>query len=150
MLFEPLFLCIGFMLAVLYMDLVFDLSALPHRHVKGPLPNDILDPIAMYYRYITRNPYLLMFVMLTTTVCIVAEIYYRQVPRWAGYTSLALIAIAQAGGVLKVIPTAQRLGAGKDTVEEQTRMVRSIFPAHLVLLVCILLLAAVQLVSTFK
>jgi hypothetical protein len=49
-----------------------------------------------------------------------------------------------------VIPTAQRLAAGKDTVDEQTRMVHSIFPFHLLLLTSIILLAAVQFSTTFK
>lgn len=147
---EALFLCIGFMIAVLYMDLVFDTSALPHRSDKGPLPADVLDPIAMYYRYITRNPYLLMFVMLTTLVCIVAQIVYQTVPRWAGYSSLFCILFAMVTGTAKVIPTAQRLAAAKDTVEEQTRMVRGMFPAHILLLISILLLAAVQFSTTFR
>jgi hypothetical protein len=150
MMLEALFLCIGFMIAVLYMDLVFDISALPHRRDKGPLPAHVLDPIAMYYRYITRNPYLLMFVMLTTLTCIIAEIVYRVVPPWAGYSSLVLIAFAMVGGTLKVIPTAQRLATGKDSVEQQTRMVHSIFPFHIMLLISILLLAAVQFSTTFR
>ncbi len=147
---EALFLCIGFMIAVLYMDLVFDLSALPHRRDKGPLPPEVLDPIAMYYRYITRNPYLLMFVMLTTLVCVIAQIVYRSVPRWAGYASLVLILVAMAGGTAKVIPTAQRLATAKDPVEARSRMVHSMLPFHLLLLISILLLAAVQFSTTFR
>jgi hypothetical protein len=147
---EALFLCIGFMIAVLYMDLVFDNSAVPHRRDKEPLPAEILKPIETYYRYITRNPYLLMFVMMTTLVCIVAQIVYEVVPRWAGYSSLFLIALAITTGTIKVIPTAQRLATGKDSVERQTRMVHSMFPSHVLLLISILLLAAVQFSTTFK
>jgi hypothetical protein len=147
---EALFLCIGFMIAVLYMDLVFDISALPHRGAKGPLPPHVLEPIATYYRYITRNPYLLMFVMVTTLTCVIAQILYGVVPRWAGYSSLFLIVLAMAAGTIKVIPTAQRLATGKDSVEQQTRMVRSIFPFHILLLISILLLAVVQFSTTFK
>jgi hypothetical protein len=144
MLAPPLFLCIGFMIAVLYIDLVFDMSALPHRRTGAPLPADVLDPIATYYRYITRNPYLLTFVMLTTTVCIVVEIVYGLVPRWAGYLSLFLMGLSMSAAVLKVIPAAQRLAAGKDTVEQQTHLVHGILPYHLVLLASILSLATVQ------
>jgi hypothetical protein len=146
----PLFLCIGFMIAVLYMDLVFDLSAVPHRRAGGPLSADILDPIAMYYRYITRNPYLLMFVMLTSVTCIGAEIAYDLVPRWAAYVSLVLMVAIMATGALKVIPTAQRLAAGKDTIDQRTRMVHSMFPFHLFLLVSVLVLAAVQFSTTLR
>jgi hypothetical protein len=146
----PLFLCIGFMIAVLYIDLVFDISALPYRRSRAVLPDDVLAPIASYYRYITRNPYLLMFVMLTTTVSIVAEIMYDLVPPWVGYSSLFLIGFAMTAATVKVIPTAQRLASGKEAVDSQTRMVHSIFPYHIVLLVSILLLAAVQFSTTFK
>ena len=145
-----LFLCIGFMIAVLYIDLQFDLLAVPHRRTGGQLPASVLGQIAAYYGCITKNPYLLMFVMLTTLTCLIAEVAYDLVPRWAGYTSLFLMAVSMAGGTFKVIPTAQRLAAGKDTLDEQTRMVHSIFPFHVLLLVSILLLAAVQFSTTFK
>ncbi len=148
MLSVPVFLCIGFMVAVLYMDLVFDMSALPHRRSGAPLPAGVLDPIATYYRYITRNPYLLSFVMLTTTGCIVVQIVYALVPRWVGWVSLVLMTLAMSTAILKVIPTAQRLAAGQDAVEQQTRMVHSILPFHLMLLTCILLLAGVQFFCT--
>ncbi len=147
---EALFLCMGFMIAVLYMDLVFDTSALPHRRTKGPLPPHVLDPIAMYYRYITRNPYLLMFVMLTTLTCIIAQIVYGLVPRWAGYASLFLMLLAMGAGTAKVIPTAQRLATGDDSVEKRTRMVHSMFPFHVLLLISVLLLTAVQFIITLR
>lgn len=145
MLASPMFVCIGFMLAVLYIDLAFDMTALPHRRSGSPLPADVLAAISSYYRVITRNPYLLMFVMLTATVCIVAQIVWAQVPRWAGLTSLLMIGLTMVLAVAKVIPTAQRLATGKDPVDEQTRMAHSILPFHIVLLVCILSLAGVQL-----
>ena len=146
----PIFLCIGFMIAVLYIDLAFDTSAVPYRRTKAPLPADVLNPIATYYRRITQNPYLLMFVMVTTVTCIVAEIVYDLVPRWAGYSSLLLMGFAMLLGVLKVIPTAQRLAAGKDDAEQQARMVHGILASHLALLISILLLAAVQFTATLE
>ena len=88
---------------------------------------------------------LVVFVMLTAAVCLVAEIVYDLVPRWVGYSSLALMALAMAGGVVKVIPTAQRLASGKDPADTQTRLIHGMFPSHVGLLVCILLLAAIQL-----
>src|SRR5436190_464806 len=69
----PLFGCIGFMLAVLYIDLTFDVSAAPYRRTGTTIPKEVLDPITNYYGRITQNPYVLMFVMLTTTLCIVTE-----------------------------------------------------------------------------
>ncbi len=142
------FLCIGFMLAVLYIDLMFDVTALPHRHSGTPLPKEVLDPITHYYGRITQNPYVLMFVMLTTMLCLIAQIAYSLVPRPAGYASLGLMGLAMVAGGAKVIPTAQRLASGKDPADTQTRLVHSMFPSHIVLLICILLLAAVQFSTT--
>jgi hypothetical protein len=139
------FVCIGFMLAVLYIDLMFDVTAVPYRRRDGPLPKEVLNGITGYYGRITQNPYVLMFVMLTTTVCLVAQIAYDLVPRWAGYTSLVLMGLAMVTGSAKVIPTAQRLSSGNDPADVQTRLIHGMFPAHVMLLVCILALAAVQL-----
>jgi hypothetical protein len=138
------FICIGFMLAVLYIDLMFDVTAVPYRREKTTLPKEVLDPITLYYGRITQNPYVLMFVMLTTTICLVAEIMYALVPRWVGYASLILMALAMLGGSLKVIPSAQRLGSRRDPADTQTSLVHGMLPAHIFLLVCILLLAIIQ------
>ena len=140
----PLFLCIGFMLAVVYIDLMFDVTALPYRHTKAALPKEVLDPITHYYGRITQNPYLLMFVMVTTTVCLVTQILYDLAPRWAGYSSLFLMGLAMVTGTVKIIPTAQRLASGKDSEETQTSLVHTMFPAHVIVLICVLLLAAIQ------
>ncbi len=150
MVLVPLFLCIGFMIAILYIDLMFDVSAVPYRRTNAPLPGHVMDMVASYYRNITRNPYLLMFVMLTATLCIVAEIVYNLVPRWVGYSSLGFMGIGMVGGVVKVIPTAQRLAAGKDPEDTRTRLVHSMFPSHVVLLISILMLALVQFSTTFE
>jgi hypothetical protein len=144
MLIIPLFGCIGFMLAVLYIDLMFDVSAVPYRRAKTALPKEVLDPITHYYGRITQNPYVLMLVMLTTIICIGAEIVFGLAPRWVGYSSLFLMGLSILASVLKVIPTAQRLGSGKDPEVVRTRMVHSMLPFHVVLLVSIVLLAAVQ------
>ena len=139
-----LFLCIGFMMAVLYIDLMFDVSAVPYRHTKAALPKEVLDPITHYYGRITQNPYVLMFVMLTTAVSIGAQIVYGLAPRWVGYSSLFLMGLSMLTGTLKVIPTAQRLGSGKDPEDVRTRMIHGMLPFHIVLLINILLLAAIQ------
>ena len=132
------------MIAVLYTDLVFDISALPHRYTKANLPKEVLDPIIFYYRYITKNPSLLIFVLLTAATCIIAEIVYKMVPAWVGYSSAALMATVMSLGMLKVIPAAQRLAARKDTEERQTGLVHSLFPYHILLLILVLSLTYLQ------
>ena len=146
----PLFMCIGFMLAVLYIDLMFDVSAVPYRRTGAAIPGEVVESIASYYRRITQNPYVLIFVMLTATICVVTEIVYDLVPRWAGYSSLGFMLVAMLAGAGKVIPAAQRLAAGKDAEDTRTRLVHSMLPGHIVLLISILLLALVQFSTTLK
>lgn len=145
--FITVFVCIGFILGILYIDLMFDVMAVPHRRSGTTLPKEVLDPITHYYRRVTRNPYVLMFVMLTTTICLVLQIVYGLAPRWAAYTSLAAMGLAMVAGGVKVIPSARRLASGRDPAEVQTRLVHGVFTAHVLLLACILVLAAIQLVA---
>ncbi len=146
--FITVFVCIGFMLAILYIDLMFDVMSVPHRRSGTALPRDVLEPITHYYRRVTQNPYVLMFVMLTTTVSLVLQIVYGLTPRWAAYASLAVMGLAMVAGIFKVIPTARRLASGQDPAEVQTRLVHGVFTAHVLLLACILVLAAIQLVAS--
>jgi hypothetical protein len=148
--FITVFVCVGFMLAILYIDLMFDVMAVPHRRSGTTLPKDVLDPITHYYGRVTQNPYVLIFVMLTTTIVLVLQIVYGLTPRWAAYTSLAAMGLAMVAGIVKVIPTAQRLASGKDPAEVQTRLIHSVFTAHALLLICILVLAAIQLVAAVR
>ena len=142
--FIPLFLSIGFFIAVLYMDLVFDVSALPYRKTGSKLPKEILDPIVLYYRYITKNPWLLIFVMLVAATSIIAEVVFMMVPKWIGYSSLVMFATIMLLAVLRVIPCAQRLASGKDVEEKQTRLVHGLFPYHILMLILVLSLALLQ------
>ena len=140
----PLFLCFGFMLAVLYIDIAFDLSALPYRKDKASLPEEVLYSITNYYRRITSNPWLLVFVMTTTATCIIWEIVYILVPPRIGYCSLTLFVAVMLISMFKVIPAAQRLGSGKESHEEQVRLVHSLFPYHVMILIGIISLTLLQ------
>lgn len=148
--FITVFVCVGFMLAILYVDLMFDVMSVPYRRSGTALPKDVLEPITSYYRRVTQNPYVLMFVMLTTTICLVLQIVYGLTPRWAAYTSLAAMVAAMVAGIAKVIPAARRLASGTDSAEVQTRLVHGVFTAHVLLLGCIIVLAAIQLVAFYS
>jgi peptidoglycan/LPS O-acetylase OafA/YrhL len=47
--------CAGFLLAVLWMDLIFDSQVVPHRNSAGPLPEPVLESIAAYYHRATTT-----------------------------------------------------------------------------------------------
>ncbi len=141
---HALFFCLGFCIAIVYIDLVFDVSALPYRKTKTALPVDVLTPITTYYRYVTRNPWLLIFVMTVVLTCIVVEVRFRLAPLWVGYSSLAIFGVTAVLAVARVIPGAQRLASGKEGVEKQTRLAHSLFSYHLMFLILILALAILQ------
>ena len=139
-----LFLCLGFCIGIIYLDLVFDASTLPYRKPHTALPANVLVPIATYYRYVTRNPWLLIFVMSAALTCIVAEVLLGRVAPWVGYSSLVIFGLIALLAMARVIPGAQRLASGKESVEEQTRLAHSMFAYHLVFLVLVLSLVLLQ------
>jgi hypothetical protein len=147
MLVAVLFFCIGFMAALLCVDLMFDTSALQHRRTGQPLPPDALNPIVSYYRYITRNPYPPMLVMLTGAICIVAEVVNGVAPPWVGWASLVLIGLTIPTAVFKVFPACQRLASGMDTAELQSHLVHRLLPYHLVALISLVVLGILQLIA---
>jgi hypothetical protein len=86
----------GFLLAVLWFDLMFDVQALRGR--ERELPEEVLASIAGYYRRVTTTARpmdrLIALVMLATLAGIVAELVRGDTPAWVAWTSAAPIASA--------------------------------------------------------
>ena len=137
----------GFLLAVLWFDLMFDVQVLPHRGHE--LPEEALASIASYYRRVTTaaRPMnrLIALVMIATLAAIVVEIVQRDGPTWVPWASLALAVppIALAGG--RTVPSAVRLGARRDPTQRQSALARSICRQHLFCVTAIAALLALQL-----
>src|SRR5215467_12755528 len=91
----------GFLLAVLWFDLMFDVQA--RRPRSGPLNEAALASIAGYYARVTTRARpmnrLVAGVMLATLAAIVVEIATGDVSAWVAWASLVLAAgaIALAG-----------------------------------------------------
>jgi len=123
----------GFLLAVLWFDLMFDVQVRGH----GPagLPEPVLASIAAYYGRVTTaaRPMnrLVAAVMLATLAGIAVEIIHGMDNEWAAWASLALAlpAIVLAGA--HTVPSAVRLGARADGTERQSALARSICRDHL-------------------
>ncbi|MBV8966429.1 MAG: hypothetical protein JO191_09670, partial [Mycobacteriaceae bacterium] len=47
--------CAGFLLAVLWMDLIFDTQVVAHDRAAGELPESVLASIASYYHRATTS-----------------------------------------------------------------------------------------------
>jgi len=138
----------GFLLAVLWFDLMFDVQVLRHRN--GDLPEPALASIAAYYRRVTTaaRPMnrLVAAVMVGTIAAIVLELTSGDVAAWVAWASLALAGGAVLLAGLRTVPQAVRLGARTDTVERQSRLARSICFEHLGVLAALATLLVVQLV----
>ncbi|MGH9004189.1 MAG: hypothetical protein ACRDYV_13780 [Acidimicrobiia bacterium] len=138
----------GFLLAVLWFDLMFDVQVRAHRG-RGDLPEPVLGSIAGYYRRVTTEARpmnrLIATVMLVVLGTLVAQAIVDDVPVWATAASLAaaMTGIGLAGA--RTVPSAVRLGGRTDPTGEQTRLARSILRDHLVCLAAIATLLVVQL-----
>jgi hypothetical protein len=137
----------GFLLAVLWLDLMFDVQVLGQR--ERDLPEDLLAAMAGYYRRVTTaaRPMnrLIAVTMLATLAAIVAEIVDGDAPRWVGWSSLALAAGPILLAATHTVPSAVRFGARSDTVDFQSALARSICREHLLCLASIAGLLVLQL-----
>jgi hypothetical protein len=138
----------GFLLAVLWFDLMFDVQALGHRG-RGDLPEDVLVSISTYYRRVTTaaRPMnrLVAVVMLATVVAIAIQIAEADDPAWAAWTSLLLAVSAIGLAAAHTVPSAARLGARTDPPDVQSRLARSILRDHVVCLAAIAAVVTIQL-----
>ena len=136
----------GFLLAVLWFDLMFDVQAAPRRD--PDLPEPVLASIAEYYRRVTTTSRpmnrLIAAVMAATLLAIVVQLVWGDAPRWAAAVSPALTAGAISLAAAHTVPSAVRLGSRADTVAGQSRLARSVLRDHLL---CIAAVAAVVFVQ---
>lgn len=136
----------GFLLAVLWFDLMFDVQVIARR---GPelarrgqepaqrgqeLPEEVLASIAGYYRRVTTaaRPMnrLIALVMLATLAALVVEIAAGGQASWVPWASLALAVAAIGLAGAHTVPSAVRLGTRHDPVQGQSALARSIFRDH--------------------
>jgi hypothetical protein len=138
----------GFLLAVLWFDLMFDVQAARQRG--GELPEDALASIAAYYARVTTaaRPMnrLVATAMVATLAAIVVQIVRGEEPRWLGWTSLALALPPMLLAGVRIVPRAVRLGARADDAAHQSALARSILYEHVLCLMAIAALLALELV----
>jgi L-asparagine transporter-like permease len=139
---------LGFLLAVLWFDLMFDVQALRHRS-GADLPEPVLASIAGYYGRVTTaaRPMnrLIALVMVATIAAIVVQLVRDDVPDWVAAASLALTLLAVGLAGTRTVPNARRLGARRDDVAVQSRLARSIVRDHLICLAAIASVLVLQL-----
>jgi hypothetical protein len=137
----------GFLLAVLWFDLMFDVQVRGHRG--GSVPEEVLASIAAYYARVTTAAHpmnrLIATVMLGSIAAIVVEIASGDPPVWVGWASLALALPAISLAAVRIVPGAVRLGARRDSAERQSRLANEIFRGHVLCAVLIAALLVLQL-----
>lgn len=139
----------GFLLAVLWFDLMFDVQVIGRRGER--LPEAVLASVAGYYRRVTTaaRPMnrLIAAVMAATLAALVVQIADAHGTRWAPWVSLALAGGPIALAAMHTVPSAVRLGARCDRPEHQSTLARSILRDHLLCFSSIAALLAVQLAA---
>ena len=139
----------GFLLAVLWFDLMFDVQALRYRRSGEALPEPVLASTAAYYRRVTTDARpmnrLVAAAMLATIAGLIVELAGDDAPDWVAGASLALTLPAVAIAGVRTVPAARRLGSGSDTAPGQSRLARSILREHLICLAAIASVLVLQL-----
>ena len=137
----------GFLLAVLWFDLMFDVQAARLRPPE--LPEGVLASIAGYYRRVTTaaRPMnrLIAAVMVGTIAAVIVQLAQGDAPRWAAAVSLALTVAPITLAAVHTVPSAVRLGARSDTIVRQSRLARSILRDHLLCIAAIAVVLVLQL-----
>ncbi|OBA90251.1 hypothetical protein A5662_02100 [Mycobacteriaceae bacterium 1482268.1] len=128
--------CSGFLLAVLWMDLIFDsqVRAVP----RGPLPEPVLASISAYYRRATTTSRPMSRLIAAVMSILVAALVYQATcgrdPLWLTGVTAALAGAAILTAGLVTVPNAVRLGGRADGPAERSRLGRSIYRDHLLCL----------------
>ena len=139
----------GFLLAVLWFDLMFDVQALRHRD--GDLPDAVLASIAGYYARVTTaaRPMnrLIAAAMLATLAAVIVEIAAGDARAWVAWASLALALGAISIAAVSTVPKAVRLGRRMDAPGIQSRLARAILRDHLVCFPAIAAVLVLQLAT---
>jgi hypothetical protein len=139
----------GFLLAVLWFDLMFDVQARGNRG--ATLPEEVLASIAGYYRRVTTTARpmnrLVAAAMLATIAATVVEVVDSCVDAWVAWASLALVVSAVSIAGTRTVPSAVRLGSRRDPPEDQSRLARRILHDHVVCFAAIAMTVVLQFVS---
>jgi hypothetical protein len=140
----------GFLIAVLWFDLIFDVQVVRHRR-SDVLPAPALASVSAYYRRVTTTASPMGRLVGVTMAVLLGALLWQAArgdsPVWVSAVSMPAAALAIGLAVLRVFRRARRLGERADTPAIQTWLARSILRDHLVCLAAMSLLLTVQLAA---
>jgi hypothetical protein len=135
----------GFLLAVLWFDLMFDVQVLRRAHPS----RESVDSIAAYYRRVTleASPMnrLVALAMLGMLVALALQVADEDDARWASIASLALALAAIGLAVSRTFGRGARLGTQRDEPGRQLELARLMLRDHLLCLAAIVAVLVLQL-----
>ena len=138
----------GFLLAVLWFDLMHDVLA---RRTSGEIDPGDLDTIRRYYRRVTTDAHpmgrLVLVAMLGALAGIVVEGAAGIALQWVAWVSLPLVLIPMVLVRVRTFPNAVRLGAATDDPATRSDLARTILSDHLPCLALVAALLTLQLAS---
>lgn len=126
--------CGGFLLAVLWMDLIFDSQV---RGVTGgQLPAPVLTSIAEYYRRATTTSQPMSRLIAAMMVMLLGALVFRAFsghdPVWLTVVSAVLTGAPIVLAATRTVPNAVRLGARTDGPDDQSALAKAIYRDHLI------------------
>ncbi|HEV8575234.1 MAG TPA: hypothetical protein VGR43_11075 [Dehalococcoidia bacterium] len=140
----------GFLIAVLWFDLMFDVQVWRHRR-SPEVPETVLDSIAAYYRRVTTRASpmgrLVGLTMLALLGALAVQAIWGEEPVWVSVVSIPAALVGIGFAAARIFGQARRLGARSDLPAVQSELARGIFRAHLVCLAAMVTVLAVQLVG---
>lgn len=146
-----LLLCSGFLLAVLWMDLMFDVQVLGKGRRHPELPEEVLASIAAYYQRVTTRArpmgHAVGAVMLIGMLTLLLQTFRGGERRWINVVSLFLFGLPVALALFRTYPNAVRLGSRVDFALEQSRLAHAVHRDHLLCLGAMLSFVALQLLA---
>ena len=132
--------CAGFLIAVLWMDLMFDSQVLRHRGT-DVLPEAVLASISGYYRRATTTSRPMSYLIAVVMAILLGALAVRSLtgddPLWLIATSVVLAGFPIALAMARTVRRAVRLGARTDDRAEQSRLARAVCVDHLACLACL-------------
>jgi hypothetical protein len=134
--------CAGFLIAVLWMDLVFDTQVLRHRRA-DELPEPVIASIAGYYHRATTTSRPMSLLIAVVMVILLGSLGFRALrggdPPWLLAASAVLAGVPILLALVRTVPNAVALGNRVGTPTEQSRRARAICGDHLL---CLVLMSA--------
>jgi hypothetical protein len=137
----------GFLLAVLWFDLMFDVQVIGLP--ADGLPEEVLASISAYYHRVTTTAdpmgKVVGLTMLFTVVGAALQLRNRSVPPFLRYGALVASVLPVTLAVLWIVPDAVRLGTRVDPIPVQSRLAHSILRGHVVCFASILTFCIIQI-----